>query len=226
MIFPVGDENIIGGSKPFVSYSLIAINVLVFIYMLSLGDGVNDFYLSYATIPVEILQGNDYYTLLSNTFLHGGIMHIAGNMLFLWIFSDNIEAVMGNTRFTLFYLAGGIIASLAHVLFNQSSGIPALGASGAMSAVMGAYLVFFPQSKVKVLVIFLFKNVNISALYFLGAWFAMQLYYSLSSFGGDPNKAGTAWMAHIGGFVFGAAIAFMLTKLDIIDPKDFQTKKA
>ena len=220
MIFPVGDENVIGGAKPYVTYTFIGLNVLVFLYSISLGNNIGEFYQAYATIPFQIMEGNGWMSLLTNVFLHGGLMHIAGNMLFLWIFSDNVEAVLGNIWFIVFYLAGGIFASLAHVAFNQSSMIPSLGASGALSAVMGAYLVFFPQSKIKVLVIYIFRNVYISALYFLGLWFIFQIISSLWA-SNYPNSPGTAWWAHIGGFVFGLVVALVLKKPRIIEPKFF-----
>lgn len=224
MIFPIGDTNVHGGAKPYVTYTFIALNILVFLYSVSLGDGLLQFYNDYATIPRNIMDGYGYLTLLTNTFLHGGLMHILGNMLFLWIFSDNVEAVMGNVAFILFYLSGGIFASLAHVLTNQQSIIPSLGASGALSAVMGAYLVFFPKSKVKVLVLFLFRNVHISALYFLGAWFAMQLYSSFSDMGRNENEGGTAWWAHIGGFIFGVGLAYILKRYHIVKPEKYYLK--
>jgi membrane associated rhomboid family serine protease len=223
MIFPIGDENIQGASKPYFTYILIALNILIFFYMMTLPQGgIKEIYNNFATTPTEILNGQEFYTLMTNMFLHGGILHLAGNMLFLWIFADNIEIVLGKVYFLFFYLAGGIFASLAHVFSNMGSSIPSLGASGALAAVMGAYLVFFPKSKVKVLVIYLFRNVHISALWFLGAWFAMQLFSSFSQIGSDPNSAGTAWMAHIGGFVFGFLVAFGLKKMGIVNPSKYK----
>lgn len=221
MIFPIGDTNVKGGTKPLISYSLIFLNIVIFIYSLTLGDNIAEFYKSFATIPYDIMQGNGYSTLLSNTFLHGGLLHLLGNMLFLWIFADNIEAIMGNFWFLAFYLCGGIFASLAHVLFSQASTIPSLGASGALSAIMGAYMIFFPKSQIKVLVVFLFKNFYVSAIYFLGLWFAVQLFSSFSEIGKDPNASGTAWWAHIGGFVFGLVVAYILKKNQIINPDNY-----
>lgn len=224
MIFPIGDENVVGGAKPYVSYTLITLNILIFIYTLSIGNEIGSFYRAYATIPTQLMDGYGFVTLLTNMFLHGGLMHIAGNMLFLWIFSDNVEAIFGNFWFILFYLAGGIFATLAHVAFNQTSIIPSLGASGALSAVMGAYLVFFPKSKIKVLVIYLFRNFHISAIYFLGLWFVIQIISTVWTAGGDPNAAGTAWWAHIGGFVFGLVVAILLKKLRIVETESHYIK--
>jgi len=153
MIFPIGDDNIIGGHKPLVSYSLILINIFVFTYELSLGLSAESFIAHYGMIPAEIWAGKDYFTILSSMFLHASWMHLIGNMLFLWIFADNIEAVIGSMRFSLFYFIGGAAAALIHMLADPFSMIPSVGASGAISAVMGAYLVLFPRSRVKLVFI-------------------------------------------------------------------------
>lgn len=204
MIFPIGDENIEGGAKPIFSYLFIGINILIFLYQASLGvEGYGAFLYEYGTIPVEIVNGQDYFTILTNMFLHGDLMHLAWNMLFLWIFADNIEAVVGNVNFVLFYVLGGVVASLAHIMFNLESAIPAVGASGAISAVMGAYVVMFPKSKIKMIVLILFSTFYISSVFFLGFWFLQQFWGMFSSMGTDAQASGTAWWAHIGGFVFG-----------------------
>jgi len=223
MIFPIGDENIQGKSKPWLTYVFIGLNILIFAYMFFLSEeGLYGIYDRFATTPVDILRGTNYQSLFSNMFLHGGILHLAGNMLFMWIFADNIEVILGKIGFFLFYIAGGVFASLAHVFTNMSSTIPSLGASGALAAVMGAYLIFFPRSKIKILVIYLFRNVHISALWFLGAWFAMQLVSTVLEIGKDPDASGTAWWAHIGGFVFGVVIAWILKTLKIVDPSAYK----
>lgn len=182
-----------------------------------------------AVIPNEVAKGNDLHTLISSMYMHGSIMHLLGNMLFLWIFADNIEATVGNLRFLLFYIGGGVFASFAHIYFNMGASdfttccipcasgqyecgetstacmgyVPSLGASGAISAVMGAYIVMFPTSKIKVLVIFLLRSVFVSAWIFLGLWFATQLISGLGSMSNISGLGGIAWWAHIGGFVFG-----------------------
>ena len=207
MIFPIGDDQVQGGAKPVFTYLFLAANIVVFLYQFMLGQANNGFVMEYGSIPVEIMSGQDYFTLFTSMFLHGGWMHLIMNMLFLWVFADNIEATIGNIPFVVFYLVGGLAASLAHIMFNTGSSIPCIGASGAISAVLGAYVVMFPRSKVKVLVIYLFNSIHISAIWFLGFWFAQQFFsvFTTSSTGG-----GVAWWAHIGGFVFGAAVGWIL----------------
>ena len=209
MIFPIGDTQVEGGYKPVIAYSFIAINILVFFYEVSLGAGTNQFLHTFGSIPSEIMNGEDYYTLFTSMFLHGGWMHLIGNMLFLWVFGDNIEATIGSPKFLLFYLAGGVAASAAHIFFNMGSNIPSVGASGAIAAVLGAYLVMFPKSKIKMLVIILFRNFEIPAIAFLGLWFAQQLISGFGEIGSTADTAGVAWWAHIGGFVFGVMFGFL-----------------
>jgi membrane associated rhomboid family serine protease len=214
VIFPIGDENIKGGYKPMITYLFLAINVLIFMFQITLDiEGTRMFLYEYGTIPTEILRGEDYFTLLTNMFLHGGWMHIIGNMLFLWVFADNIEAVIGNVNFLVFYLLGGLFASLLHIFLNPTSNIPAVGASGAISAVMGAYLIMFPKSQIKVLIIFLFRSIYMSALIFLGLWFVQNLISGLGALGPESAQAsGTAWWAHIGGFLFGLLAGYFAKK--------------
>jgi membrane associated rhomboid family serine protease len=202
MIFPIGDDNIIGGHKPLVSYSLILINSLVFMYELSLGADVTVFIQSYGTIPVEISKGQDLYTLLTSAFLHAGWMHVIGNMLFLWIFADNIEAIIGSKLFLLYYLIGGIFASAIHVLSDPIAVTPAVGASGAISAVLGSYLVMFPRSRVRLFFILFFSKFELPAIVFLGIWFIQQLASGISAPATEQAQS-VAWWAHIGGFVYG-----------------------
>ena len=215
MIFPIGDDQVKGGSYPAVSYAFIIFNVLAFIFQLS-NDG---FTYGYSVIPYEILNGTDliettegvpqaigpfpiYLTLLFSMFMHGGWMHLIGNMLFLWVFADNIESTVGSIRFVIFYLLAGIIGSLAHVVTNAGSVVPSLGASGAIAGVMGAYLVMFPSSRIKMLVLIIFRTFKIPAFVFLGFWILQQI---VSTYGAavTEDAGGVAWWAHIGGFVFG-----------------------
>ncbi len=204
MFFPIGDDNVQGGYKPLFSYTLILVNVLVFLFEFSLRQDVAEaFVVSYGSIPAEISSGQDLYTLLSSMFLHGGWMHLIGNMLFLWVFADNIEAVIGTFNFILFYILGGIAAALVHVLTNPYSELPMVGASGAISAVMGAYLVMFPKSRIRVWILFLFTSAYVPALFFLGIWIAQQMVAGFGSLGLNTEEGGTAWFAHIGGFSFG-----------------------
>ena len=206
MIFPIGDQQVHGGHRPLVSYTLIVLNLLVFLYQATLpADQLQQLVFDYGATPVVILQGQDYFTLFSSMFLHGGWMHLLGNMLFLWIFADNIEAVIGSGLLLLFYLTGGVVASGAHVFSNPGSAIPSIGASGAISAVMGAYLVMFPVSRIKVLILIFFRAIYVPAMAFLGFWIVQQLvsgYYSLGM-AATEGSGGVAWWAHIGGFVFG-----------------------
>jgi len=208
MFLPIGDDNIKGGHYPLFSYSLIVLNVLVFIYEASMGpEALEQFIYQYGAVPAEIERGQYLYTLFTSMFLHGGIMHLVGNMLFLWIFADNIEATIGNFRFLIFYLLGGLAAHAAHLYFNPGSEIPTVGASGAISAVMGAYLVMFPRSQIKVLVLVFF--VRISAFIFLGLWIAQQVMAGTAELQVETaQSSGVAYWAHIGGFAFGVLMGF------------------
>lgn len=203
MIFPIGDDQVKGGYFPLLSYTFIAINVLVFFYQASLSaSGFEQFVYTYGSIPRETMQGQDLFTLLTSMFLHGSWMHLLGNMMFLWIFADNIEATIGTGRFLIFYLLGGLAAHFGHIYFNMDSTVPTVGASGAISAVMGAYLVMFPTSRIKMLVLVFF--VRIPAFIFLAFWIVQQVTLgnqALQSM--TPDTAGVAWWAHIAGFAFG-----------------------
>lgn len=209
MLIPIGDDNIAGGSKPIATYTFLILNVAIFFYEYSLGDqALQSFINLYATTPTDVLSGNHLYTFFSSMFLHGGWSHLIGNMLFLWIFGDNVEAVMGNVRFVFFYLAGGIIASMTHVWMNAASTIPSLGASGAISAVLGAYLIMFPRSRIKMIFLIFFITFYISAIIFIGFWFLQQFMSVYSETGLDAQSQGVAWWAHIGGFIFGVLCGF------------------
>lgn len=211
MIFPIGDDQVHGGDKPIFSYSLIAANIVVFAAMLMMipPEGINDVYMTYGSIPGEIMHGQDWWTLGSSMFLHGGLMHLIGNMLFLWVFADNIEATIGPWRFLAFYILGGLIAGVAHTLFNPESIVPAVGASGAISAVLGAYLVMFPSSRIKVLILIFFTSASVPAFLFLGIWIIQQMISGVGSISTvDLDTGGVAWWAHIGGFVFGFLSGF------------------
>lgn len=199
MFFPIGDDQVHNGHTPYFAYGFIALNVLIFAYQATLGPEFGSFVYEYGCIPAEIEAGQDYHTLLTSTFLHGSWMHLIGNMLYMWIFADNIEASIGSTGFVVFYLAGGLVAGLAHIYFNAGSITPAVGASGALSAVMGAYIVMFPKSNIKGF--FFIIRISVPAFLFLGFWFFQQSQAGISSIG--DTSGGIAWWAHIGGFVFG-----------------------
>lgn len=203
MIFPIGDDQVKGGYTPYFSYSFIAINVLIFFFQASLPTGqLQSFIFEYGSIPTETVQGQDLFTLFTSMFLHGGWMHLIGNMLFLWVFADNIEATIGNFSFLIFYVLGGLAAHAAHIYFNIGSDIPTVGASGAISAVMGAYLVMFPTSRIKMWVFFF--TFRIMAIFFLGFWILQQWMSGTAALNTvGESSGGVAWWAHIGGFIFG-----------------------
>jgi len=209
-MIPIGDDQVRGARFPIVNIVLVVINVIVFLYEVTLDPAAaQDFINQWGVIPVSILAGQDLITLITAMFMHGGWLHLIGNMVFLWVFGDNIEAVLGHLGYLVFYLAGGIVASLAHVLLNATSAVPSLGASGAIAAVLGAYIVMFPCSQVRALVFLgIYMTVTrVSALLFLGIWFAMQLFNGVAGLGvSSAQTSGVAFWAHIGGFVFGVLI--------------------
>lgn len=205
MFLPLGDDQVKGGHRPYFAYGFIVLNVLVFLFQFSLEPARQvQFVNEYGSIPAEVVVGEDWHTLFSSMFLHGGWLHLIGNMLYLWIFADNIEATVGSAAFVIFYLLGGLAAHAGHIYFNPASTIPTVGASGALSAVMGAYLVMFPQSRIRGY-FFIFRF-SIPAIIFLLIWFGQQFLSGYASLSPDTSMAqggGVAWWAHIGGFVFG-----------------------
>jgi membrane associated rhomboid family serine protease len=233
-MFPVGDDNRDRRTTPVVNYMLILINVIVFVFLQGLGSN-ESFTMAFSTVPEEIVTGHDvvteggvvrdpgtgetvqvpglgptplsvYLTLLTSMFMHGSIAHIAGNMLYLWIFGDNIEDRLGHARYLAFYLVSGVLASLAHVAGAAFGGgdmlVPSLGASGAIAGVLGGYLVFFPGRRVRVIFINMIQEVP--ALIVIGLWFVFQLVLGLGTFG--SKGGGVAYGAHIGGFVAGVLL--------------------
>ncbi len=209
-MFPIGDEEVRNDIRPWITWLLIALNAAVFAYQLLLTPPeLENFYRNYAVIPAELLQGNGVSPLLTSMFIHGGWAHILGNLLFLWVFGDNVEAIMGKLTYLAVYLAGGIVASLTHILFNPDSLIPSLGASGAIAAILGAYILMFPHSHIRVLLLlgFYATITRVTALLFLGIWFITQLFNGVASLGiPTAQTSGVAVWAHIGGFVFGMLI--------------------
>lgn len=208
MLFPIGDDQVKGGHFPLFSYLFIAINTAIFLFQASLpGVELEAFIFDYGSIPYNTLQGEELYSVFTSMFLHGGWMHLIGNMLFLWVFADNIEATIGSSRFLVFYFLGGILAQLTHIYFNTASTVPTVGASGSISAIMGAYLVMFPASRIKVLFfLFVFR---VPALIFLGIWIWQQWLSGTAALSiNTAQSAGIAYWAHIGGFVFGVLGGF------------------
>jgi membrane associated rhomboid family serine protease len=233
MVLPISDDNTGRIRTPYVTYVLIALNVLVFVFLQGMGTNERFTY-SFSTVPQEIRTGEDvarevpvelgderamiplqptpgsvYLTLLTSMFMHGGLMHLLGNMLFLWIFGDNVEDDLSHGRFTAFYLATGVIASLSHVVstfvFADNPFIPSLGASGAISGVMGGYLVLHPRRRVRVI---MFRTLtDVPGFVAVGLWFLFQLISAFGVIGQGPQAGGgVAFMAHIGGFVAGVVL--------------------
>ena len=239
MLFPIADDNQDRGSTPIVNYVLIAINVIVFVFLQGLGS--NDrFTYAFSTVPAEIVTGHDivtrdrvlttpvtgqqveipglqptpipvWLTLITSMFMHGGIAHIFGNMLFLWIFGDNIEDRLGHIRYLIFYFVCGIIAGLSHVFTTamlasdpSSLLVPSLGASGAISGVLGAYILLFPTKRVIVLLGWF--AMPMPAFLTIGLWFVFQLISGLGVLGSGSQAGGVAYAAHIGGFIAGLSL--------------------
>jgi len=220
-MIPLKDENPIS-TVPIVVYILIAINIAVFFNQLGLGEQLNDFFQLYAVIPQELtdsLVGNppnqsvpEPLTLVTSQFLHGGWGHIAFNMLYLWIFGNNIEDVLGHFKFIIFYLVCGILAGLTHWFFGMESLVPTIGASGAIAGVMGAYVIKYPKAKILTLLPLgiIFTTIRIPAIFFLGFWFLQQAISSFASLGAVGAGGGVAYWAHAGGFVFGMIVGPIL----------------
>jgi len=237
MVLPLWDDNTDRQTTPIVNYAIIALNIFVFVVLQGLGSN-DQFTYSFSTVPAEILQGHDivtpartiqyagqivripglgptpgsvYFTLFTSMFMHGGFMHLGGNMLFLWIFGDNIEDRLGHVKYLIFYLLCGVIASLAHVfttgVFATSENallVPSLGASGAISGVLGGYILLHPKRRVTV-ILFRFLT-DVPAYVAIGIWFAFQLISGLGMFGGGSQSGGVAYAAHVGGFLAGLVL--------------------
>ncbi len=206
-MFPIRDHNP-SGRVPYVTYVLMALNIGIFLsYWPLFSDprALNGFFYEWAMVPILVTQEGTYETLVSSMFLHGGWMHLAGNMLFLWIFGDNMEDEMGHVGYLIFYLACGIAAGFTHLLSAPMSQVPTVGASGAIAGVMGGYLLLFPKAKVDILIILIiiFRIISIPAWIMLVLWFALQIF---GGFGADPETGGVAYWAHAGGFIAGIVL--------------------
>ncbi len=237
MIMPIGDDNSDRRLVPTVNICLIAINIFVFVVFQKMGEN-EKFTFTFSTVPREIVTGHDevtgerrveipmtgqemtvpglqptpgsvYFTLLTSMFMHGGLAHIFGNLLFLWIFGDNVEDALGHLRYFLFYIVAGIVASLAHVFTtvlmygagSEQALVPSLGASGAISGVLGGYMFLFPHRRVTVI---LFRTLTqVPSYVAIGMWFVFQIVSGIGMFGGEAQTGGVAYMAHIGGFICG-----------------------
>jgi membrane associated rhomboid family serine protease len=249
MVFPLYDDNTGRTTTPWVNYAFIALNIFVFVVLQRLGSDTSFTY-SFSTVPQEIMTGTDvvtqsriveyagqeirvpglgptwpsvYFTLLTSMFMHGGIAHIGGNMLFLWIFGDNIEDRLGHVRYAIFYLLCGLIASLAHVFTTAAFAgeqadmlVPSLGASGAISGVLGGYILLHPSRRVTVL-LFRFLT-QVPAWVAIGIWFAFQLISGLGMLGEGSQQGGVAYAAHIGGFVAGLVLIKFFDRGNVRSP--------
>lgn len=212
-MFPIHDDTPRLHGRPYVNYSLIAINVIIFIWEVVATNffnnqlKVNEIFYNYGTVPDLVFQG-DYFALVTSMFLHGGVVHIIGNMVFLYIFGDNIEDRFGHFKYLILYLFWGIAAGIIHSFYAVSVGggdIPAVGASGAISGVLGAYLILFPRAKIfTVITAFFITTVRIPALAYIPIWFILQIIFSIFN-----PEGGVAYLAHIGGFVVGAGVSFL-----------------
>ena len=210
-MFPIRDHNP-SGRTPYVTYALIAASIIIFIsYWPLMSDprALMAFYIDWAMIPAKVTHAGAYPTLVSSMFLHGGVMHLAGNMLFLWVFGDNLEDEMGHLPFLAFYLACGVGSALAQWVSEPYSLVPMVGASGAIAGVMGGYLLMFPKAKVDILIIFIvfFRILPVPAWIMLGLWFGFQIFGGLST---PTAGGGVAYWAHAGGFVIGILLTVPL----------------
>lgn len=207
-MLPLRDEHP-SRRTPFVNYLLIAANIGVFIWQYMMAAEDPRLALQYALIPAALTDGSinpiDISRIFTSMFMHGGLAHIGGNMLYLWIFGDNIEDAMGHFKYLFFYLLGGVLASLAHIITDPNSTIPTVGASGAIAAVLGAYIILYPRARILTLIIFGFfiRLSMVPAIIVLGLWFVLQLFQGVLTLGAAGNMGGVAFWAHIGGFVVG-----------------------
>jgi len=206
-MLPIGDDDSARRTTPLVTYALVALNVLFFFVELSGGD---TFINKWAFVPSRFMANpiGDFPTLITSMFMHGGWAHLGGNMLYLWIFGDNVEDRFGHIKFAIFYLLCGLAATFAQLAFSLGSNVPNLGASGAIAGVLGSYILMFPQQQVRVLVGRIVTPV--SALIVIGFWFVLQLFSGVGSIANTADTGGVAYMAHVGGFIAGFVLTFML----------------
>ncbi len=207
---------------PFVNYAIIAANALVFLFELSLGRYLDDFVFQFGIVPIRFVEAvqtthidaSVIFPLFSSMFLHGGFWHLVGNMLFLYIFGDNVEDRFGHGRYLFFYVLSGLAAAFTQVFINPLSEVPMVGASGAIAGVLGAYVLLYPNAKVVTLIpIFFFVQIaELPAFIFLGFWFLMQFFSGFMSLGVGADAGGVAWWAHIGGFACGALLMPFLSR--------------
>ena len=223
-------DNIPSRHRPFITWGLIAVNVIVFLFELLEGPNLDAVFYQFGMVPAYVTAGTygpryEIVPFLTSMFMHAGWLHIAGNMLYLWIFGDNVEDRMGHVLFLFFYLVSGVGASLLHLATDPTSTVPTVGASGAIAGVMGAYFVLYPKARVRSVVIFfyLIRIMEIPAIIFLGFWFVLQFFSGVASIGA-AESGGVAFWAHVGGFIVGIVggfLARLLTKdrsMEVISP--------
>jgi membrane associated rhomboid family serine protease len=235
-MFPIGDEPRPGRGLAYITVGLLIVNIAVFLYEVALGAEVETLIRTYGAVPREILTGQDvappgpypvYLQLLTSMFLHGGWLHLIGNMAYLRVFGDDIEDALGHGLYLLFYLGAGLVASLTHIFLSGAADItPSVGASGAIAGVLGAYLVLFPQRRVHVLLPgFFFATARVSALVMLGLWFVLQFFNGLAALsGGTAETGGVAVWAHVGGFLAGAAVGLLLRGALGVRPRAYSSR--
>jgi len=206
-MMPLGDDNTGRRATPIVTYALIALNVIVFLLEMSGGEA---FIQQWSFVPARFLANpaGDFITLFTSMFMHAGTLHLGGNMLYLWIFGDNVEDNFGPAKYLVFYLLSGLGATFLQLFFSMDSTIPNLGASGAIAGVLGAYLVMFPQGRIRVMVGRALTTSN--ALIVIGFWFVLQLFSGVGSIASASDSGGVAYMAHVGGFIAGLLLSFVL----------------
>lgn len=223
-MFPIRDHNP-SERTPYVTYALMTANLVIFLFMLPLygnDAAAGHIFVQYGAIPYRLMSGQGFETIVTSMFLHGGFMHFAGNMLFLWIFGDNLEDTLGHVRFSVFYLASGVGALLLQVIADPFSPVPMVGASGAIAGVMGGYLLLFPRARVDVLFIFvvIFKVIPLPAWAMLLVWFGIQLVSGIGSL--SQAGGGVAYWAHAGGFI--AGFLFVLPVWKSLGARAFWTR--
>ena len=206
-MIPIGDDDSRTRTAPIINYALIAVNILVFIIEMNLGE---TFIIQWAFIPTRFMANpsSDWVTIFSSMFMHAGLLHIGGNMLYLWVFGNNVEDKFGHMAYLFFYIVCGVAATVSQLYFSLGSDIPNLGASGAIAGVLGAYLLMFPFRRVTVILVRFI--VPLPAIIVLGFWFLLQFYSGVGSISVSAETGGVAYMAHIGGFVAGFIMAIFL----------------
>ena len=222
-MIPIKDKNP-SSTFPCVTIGIIVVNVFMFLVEISLGSGLDEFLMEYGLVPIKLRYYsqvpdltfmNTYFPFLSSMFLHGGFVHLIGNMWFLWIFGDNVEDTLGHFKYLCFYILCGIMAFTVHVLFNSQSRFPCIGASGAIAGILGAYMITFPYARVITVIplLFIIQVMELPAVIVLGFWFIIQFFNGALSISASASGGGVAWWAHIGGFASGITVLFVLRKI-------------